>query len=44
VNLFVDTRVWSLAWRRDAPADSDEVGFLARALAGEGMIFTEQPL
>lgn len=32
MSLFVDTSVWSLALRRDSPADSLEVSALARAL------------
>lgn len=32
VNLFVDTSVWSLAFRRDAPALSPPVGELIRSL------------
>lgn len=32
MSLFVDTSVWSLALRRDAPAGRAEVGALARAL------------
>jgi predicted nucleic acid-binding protein len=32
VNLFVDTSVWSLALRRDAPSDLAEVTALIRAL------------
>jgi predicted nucleic acid-binding protein len=32
VNLFVDTSVWSLALRRDAPDDGPEVSALVRAL------------
>jgi predicted nucleic acid-binding protein len=41
VNLFVDTSVWSLALRRDAPADHPTVGRLRDALAsGEGVFTT----
>jgi predicted nucleic acid-binding protein len=41
VNLFVDTRVWSLALRRDQPEDRPEVERLARALDdGEGVFTT----
>jgi predicted nucleic acid-binding protein len=37
LSLFVDTSVWSLAFRRDAPPASKPVRELARALeAGEG--------
>ena len=32
MSLFVDTSVWSLALRRDAPAGGAEVGMLVRAL------------
>jgi predicted nucleic acid-binding protein len=32
VSLFVDTSVWSLALRRDAPDDGPQVGALVRAL------------
>jgi hypothetical protein len=32
VSLFVDTSVWSLALRRDAPGDVAEVLFLTRAI------------
>ena len=40
MNLFVDTSVWSLALRRDAPANTAEVDCLAEALAGGGQVFT----
>lgn len=40
MRLFVDTSVWSLALRRDAPPDVPEVGLLARALGGESDVFT----
>jgi predicted nucleic acid-binding protein len=40
VNLFVDTSVWSLAVRRDAPPRSAEVGFLGTALETRETIFT----
>src|SRR6478752_1159268 len=45
--LLVDTSVWSLAYRRDAPADLPEVAALRRALTGgdgvatTGMILLE---
>lgn len=39
MSLFVDTSVWSLALRRDRPADVPEVGALERALA-EGELVT----
>ena len=35
MTLLVDTSVWSLAFRRDAPPDVPEVGMLARALSGK---------
>jgi predicted nucleic acid-binding protein len=38
LSLFVDTSVWSLMLRRDAPAQSAEVRELARALAAGEMI------
>lgn len=40
MNLFVDTSVWSLALRRDAPATTTEVSQLAEALAGGAQVFT----
>lgn len=41
MSLFVDTSVWSLAFRRDAPAAAREVGELVRAVeAGEELITT----
>ena len=41
MSLFVDTSVWSLALRRDAPAGGAEVGTLARALeSGETLLTT----
>jgi predicted nucleic acid-binding protein len=41
VSLFVDTSVWSLALRRDAPAGQAEVGMLVRALeSGETLLTT----
>jgi predicted nucleic acid-binding protein len=39
VNLFVDTSVWSLALRRDAPTGGPEVAALAEALES-GSVFT----
>jgi len=39
VSLLVDTSVWSLALRRDAP-DSPEVALLARALEAGDMVLT----
>ena len=40
MNFLVDTSVWSLALRRDAPGDIPEVDVLATALAQGDMIFT----
>jgi predicted nucleic acid-binding protein len=41
VSLFVDTSVWSLALRRDQPADRAEVAMLARTLeSGEPVLTT----
>lgn len=40
VNLFVDTSVWSLAFRRDAPATRPEVRALARAIETDELIVT----
>jgi len=40
VNLFVDTSVWSLAFRRDAPLPCPEVTTLAQALDSGGALFT----
>ena len=40
MTLFVDTSVWSLAFRRDAPADCPEVGVLRKALEGDDTIVT----
>jgi predicted nucleic acid-binding protein len=40
VNLFVDTSVWSLALRRDAPGGAAEVDALGHALAGEDQVYT----
>ena len=39
MNLLVDTSVWSLALRRDQPADLPEVRALGRAL-GSGEVFS----
>jgi predicted nucleic acid-binding protein len=38
VNLFVDTSVWSLAWRRDRPRPSAQVKLLEQALAGDDLV------
>ena len=40
MSLLVDTSVWSLALRRDAPSGVPEVGILAGALEGGGAVFT----
>jgi predicted nucleic acid-binding protein len=40
LTLFVDTSVWSLALRRDRPADRAEVGVLVRALEGGETLLT----
>ena len=41
MTLFVDTSVWSLAFRRDQPANSPQVYALRRALeAGETVVAT----
>ena len=40
MTLLVDTSVWSLALRRDAPAGAPEVGALVRALESGEAIFT----
>lgn len=40
MNLFVDTSVWSLALRRDAPADVPEIHALGSALEAGDSIFT----
>lgn len=41
LSLFVDTSVWSLALRRDAPPDVPEVGALLQALeTGEPVLTT----
>ena len=40
MNLFVDTSVWSLALRRDAPPGSPAVTQLARALRSGAPVFT----
>lgn len=41
MTLFVDTSVWSLAFRRDAPALTQEVRELIRAIeAGEELVTT----
>ena len=39
MNLFVDTSVWSLAFRRDSPEDFPEVAFLRRAIEKESSVF-----
>jgi len=40
MNLFVDTSVWSLAWRRDASLDTPEVARLSEALRSDETIRT----
>ena len=40
MSLFVDTSVWSLAFRRDAAAGEPEVQALAGALAGSEVVVT----
>jgi predicted nucleic acid-binding protein len=40
VNLFVDTSVWSLAFRRDRVDESPEVARLQEALASREPVFT----
>lgn len=40
MNVFVDTSVWSLAMRRDAPHDSAQVAALTRALSEGDSVFT----
>jgi len=40
VSLFVDTSVWSLAWRRDNAPSAPEVSELKRALEAGDSIYT----
>jgi predicted nucleic acid-binding protein len=40
VSLFVDTSVWSLAWRRDQASSAPEVSELERALKAGDSIYT----
>ena len=40
MSLFVDTSVWSLAFRRDMPASSKQARELVRALGGGDTILT----
>ena len=40
MNLFVDTSVWSLALRRDAPPSATQVRVLIRAIEGGGTILS----
>jgi predicted nucleic acid-binding protein len=40
VSILVDTSVWSLALRRDSPADLPEVGALAHALETGDLVVT----
>ena len=38
MSLFVDTSVWSLAFRRDVPSSAPEVEVLVRAIKGDDML------
>ena len=40
MNLFVDTSVWSLAFRRDTPSSGAEASCLIEALEGGAQVFT----
>ena len=40
MSLFVDTSVWSLAFRRDSPGDAPEPGRLREALASREAVYT----
>jgi predicted nucleic acid-binding protein len=40
LSLFVDTNIWSLAFRRDAPATAPEVRELRRAVEADESLFT----
>lgn len=40
MNVFVDTSVWSLAFRRDQPSSGPEVEFLRKALTTGESLFT----
>ena len=40
MRLFVDTSVWSLAFRRDAPPDAPEIDCLRQAISGDDLVFT----
>ena len=40
MNLFVDTSVWSFAFRRDTPSDAPQVAVLQSALETGDSIFT----
>lgn len=40
MTLFVDTSVWSLALRRDAPPDLPETAALRTALSGDDLVVT----
>lgn len=40
MSLFVDTSVWSLAFRRDVPKPTREVGELMRALEAGDAVYT----
>jgi predicted nucleic acid-binding protein len=40
MSLFVDTSVWSMAFRRDAPEDTPEVAALVQALQSREIVVT----
>ena len=40
MSLFVDTSVWSVAFRRDSPGDNPEPGRLREALASREAVYT----
>ena len=40
MSLFVDTSVWSLAFRRDSPGDASEPGRLRETLASREAVYT----
>lgn len=44
MTLLVDTSVWSLALRRDAPPEVPDVEALKRALAGTELVATTGPI
>ena len=43
MTLLVDTSVWSLALRRDAPTSEPEVHLLKEALLGADFVFVGRP-